>query len=826
MIVSVNWLKKFVDIDMPIDELVTLIGARLVEVEGTEDLSEKYKDVIASRVVSAEKMENSDHLSVVYLDDGGVVQGVERNDQGYVQVVCGAPNVREGITVAWLPPKSIVPETYGTDEPFELAVRPLRGVVSNGMIASARELDLYDEHDGILEIDKECAPGASFADLYELNDTLIDIENKSLTHRPDAFGLIGFAREVAGIQGKAFTTPAWLQDLTAVCEGQGFEAPAVAIEDQSLSQRFQAIVIDGAREDVASDIQMQSYLSRSGVRPVNALVDISNYLMLLTGQPTHMYDYEKLRRVAGDDFTVRVRTARPEERLILLDGKEITLDESDIVIAAGDVAVGLAGIMGGQSTMVDASTQTVVLEVATFDLYHMRSSQMRHGIFSEAVTRYTKGVPSELGRPVLVQAVAMMERIFGSRVASGIVEQYPGRVEPFDVTLSADRVNQVLGTSLSVEEIVRILENVEFAVEVGDGQQLLVTVPYWRNDIHIPEDVIEEIGRLSGFDLIEAKLPLRDFTAVRPVRIDTVRSALRSALVRGGLNEVLTYSFVHGDLLEKVGQSRDNSYRITNSISPDLQYYRQSLTPSLLQHVNPNIRLGFDRFGIFEFNKVHEKAAGLNDESVPVERHSVAAIVADAKNTTETAFYGAKQVLEYMLRSVGIEATVIPFGDHQRSDDAMFEPKRSARVVLSDGTVIGVVGEYSKAVQRAFKLPAYAAGFEVALADIARVTPAVAVHYSPLSRFPGVERDVCFKVDEAVTYADIYDGARAVLADVDLTTTVTPVDIYQPEESDAKNITIRISLVSNERTLTSEEVGRVIDDVCVAVTEKTKGEVI
>ena len=827
MIISVNWLKKFVDIDMPIDELVTLIGARLVEVEGTESLAEKYKDVIIAKVVSAEKVEGSDHLSLLYIDDGGVVSDVERNENGHVQVVCGAPNVRQDLFVAWLPPKSVVPETFGSDDPFTLSARPLMGHVSNGMIASARELDLYDEHDGILEVDEVCTPGSSFAEVYELNDTLIDIENKSLTHRPDAFGVIGFAREIAGIQGKAFTTPAWLQNLTGTLEGAGLQAPTVRIEDSSLSGRFQAIVIDGVSATTQSSILMQTYLSRSGVRPVNALVDLSNYLMLLTGQPTHTYDYAKLQAVSGGTMELSVRAAHDSETLTLLDEKEIQLDESDIVIAAGETVVGLAGIMGGKNTEVDQSTTTIVLEVATFDLYHLRSSQMRHGIFSEAVTRFTKGIPTELGRPVLLEAVSMLTKDRSATPASSLIDAYPEVRTHQVLEVPMDRVNGLLGTRFETSDCAQILESVEFPVTVLDGGVLQVTVPYWRNDIHIQEDVIEEIGRLSGFDLIQATMPARDFTAVEPGAFDAVRSALRAAFSRAGMNETLTYSFVHGDLLKRAGQNPENSYRITNSISPDLQYYRQSLLPSLLQHVNPNVRLGYGAFGLFEFNKVHEKSVGLNEESVPIETPSLALTIVDAKNTKDTAYYQAKYVLEYALKAVGIRVQFRPLEEKDiNARSSVFEPQRSAHVVAEDGTTLGVIGEYRQSVVKAFKLPRYAAGFELLMECVAQHAARVPVQYRPMSRYPGVERDVCFRVDESVTYDALIEGVQGVLNNVQLETSVEPLDMYQAEGDSKKNITVRMSLVSHEKTLVADEVRSVIDQVIEEVTKKTHGEVV
>lgn len=825
MIISVNWLKKFTSIDGTVEELATLIGARLVEIESIENIGEKYKDVLVARVVECGPLEGSDHLNVTKIDDGGKALDVERDENGLVQVVCGAPNVRAGILVAWLPPTSVVPETYGDAEPFVLGAKPLRGVMSNGMLASARELDLYDNHSGILELDKDAAPGTSFAELYELNDYLLDIENKSLTHRPDAFGVIGFAREVAGIQGLPFKTPEWLEVLDGAISNDGSaKAPKIAIEDASLSDRFEAIVLSGVDEKAHSPIQLQTYLARSGVRPINASVDVSNYLMLLTGQPSHTYDYEKVKAVAGDDFTIRVRAARENETLVLLDGKEVKLDTADIVIAAGETAIGLAGIMGGQATIVDETTKSVLFEVATFDLYHMRSSQMRHGIFSEAVTRFTKGIPAALATPVAAEAVRMLIEHTGAKATSGLVEDYPGIRETIFVKVTEPQINQTLGTQFAAEDIAELLGNVGFDV-IFEGLEATVTVPYWRQDIHIAEDIIEEVGRLAGFDSINLTLPRRDFVAVRPSSFDELRSVVRKSLVRAGANEVLTYSFVHGDVLKKVGQSPDDAYRIINSISPDLQYYRQSLTPSLLSHVFANVKAGYGSFALFEANKVHDKTRGLNEENVPIERDRIALVVTNSKKKG-AAYYEAKHILEYVTSTLGVELEYNSY-DGETALTSAFEPKRSAIIVdRATDTPLGVVGEYKKSVQKAFKLPEYTAGFELDPRELLKGVEAVGQQYRPLSRYPGTERDICFQVGTDVSYSQVVTPAKQVLSGTGLLAHVSPLDIYQPETGDTKNITIRIALTSYEKTMANEEVTAVIDRVIKEVVEATEGKVI
>ena len=828
MIISVNWLKKFTEIDLPVDQLATLIGERLVEIESIENLGEKYKDVIIARVVECAPIEGTDHLNATKIDDGGVAKDVERDENGLVSVVCGAPNVRAGILVAWLPPQTTVPETYNDAEPFVLSVRPLRGVPSNGMLASAKELDLFDDHTGILIVDKDVPAGSSFAEIYELDDYLLDIENKSLTHRPDAFGVIGFAREVAGIQGKQFTTPDWLNNLVPHFEpAQTIEAPTVVIEDKSLSDRFTTIVLSGVDEKAQSPVQLQTYLARSGVRPISASVDVSNYLMLLTGQPSHAYDYDKFKALAGDDFTIRVRTARHDEKLTLLDGKEITMDEADIVIAAGDVPVGLAGAMGGANTIVDDTTQNVLFEVATFDLYHLRSTQMRHGIFSEAITRFTKGVPAPLAAPVLAEAVRQLSEYTGAILSSDISEDYPGIREQIVIAVTEKHINETLGTHFSASDIAELLQNVGFGVEVTE-LEATVTVPYWREDIHIAEDIIEEVGRLAGFDTINVTLPRREFVATKPDSFDMLRSKVRSLLVRAGANEVLTYSFVHGDILKKVGQNPDDSYRIINSISPELQYYRQSLTPNLLTLIHPNRKAGFEEFAVFEANKVHRKSAGLTSEEVPVEFDSIAFIITRAKTnkTNRDAFYDAKNYLEYIAEVLGLKLRYEVFSEGDAAT-AAFEPQRSAIVYdIHSGLCLGVVGEYKKAVQKNFKLPEYTAGFEIDPRSLYEATSQVGLRYQALSRYPGTERDICFQAPATVHFQAIVNEATAALAETDLVSSVEPLDIYQAEGSEDKNNTVRIKLVSYNKTLTNDEVTAVIDNVIARVIEATKGRVI
>ena len=830
MIVSINWLKKFTEIDGSIDELAALVGSRLVEIEEVIDIGKKYNGVIVANVVSCQPHIDSDHLNICKIDDGGAIEGMERDENGHVQVICGAPNVRAGLTVAWLPPGSIVPQTFNDSEPFVLGARKLRGAMSNGMIASARELALFDDHEGIMELDGHIAPGTTLAQAYELDDYLLDIENKSLTHRPDTFGIVGFAREVAAIQGKPFHTPQHLANVNPQwIEKTGNEpTPHITIDDPELSGRYQGVVLTNVNGRVQSPVATQTYLSRIGMRPISAVVDITNYLMMLTGQPLHAFDYDKLKAVNNGTIDIHVRTGRAGETLHLLDGRDIELTPGDIVIANGDTAVALAGAMGGAATEIDEHTTSVFLESATFNLFNLRNTQMRHGIFSEAITRFTKGQPAALTAPVLAEAVALLALQTGASRASDVGDCYPGNAEPQIVYAKAQHLNAALGSQFTTSDIVCTLQNAEFTVEVTDSEVIKVTPPYWRADIHISEDIDEEVGRLNGFDAIVPTLPARDFAAVSAGAYDQLQNNLRAALARAGANEVLTYSFIHGDIITKAGQQPSDSYRITNSISPDLQYYRQSITPSLLNVVHANIKAGFDEFALFELNKVHSKSAGLDEQNVPLEMHRLGLVLARKKAIAGAAYYEAKRLLDYVGSVLGLELTYKPF--HEEPQLALarpFEYRRSARVVdAKSGQPIGVIGEYKKTVARNFKLPEYAAGFELLPEGIALAVAQKTVQYHPQSRFPATERDICFQVDSEVLYGQVVAAAQIALSELPYETLVTPLDLYAPPQGATKNITIRIRFVSHEKTLTSGDVAVAIQAITQEVAAATNARIL
>jgi len=804
MLISLNWLKKFVDIDIKNDELVRLIGSRLVEVEGVIDESHKYDNIFAVKVESAEKIPDT-HLSLCYINDGGVMKDIPRNEAGLVQVMCGAPNVHTGMIAAWIAPGAVVPESVHEDQPFVIGTRKmLKKYDSYGMLAGADELDFGGDHSGIAELEPETKPGTPFADLFELDDLILDIENKSLTHRPDTFGIIGFAREIAGILGKEFKTPEWLLNNTPNFEAEDVEL-SIEIADDKLCSRYTAVVLKPHGEFKEKYLTLErTQLCKSGMRPVDPIVDLTNYLMLLSGQPLHAFDYDKFVAVGGaESAKIAVRAAEKGERIKLLDGNEVELVPSDIVITSNDVPVALAGAMGGESTEIDENTKRVILESASFSLFNLRKTQMIHGIFSEAITRFTKGLPSGQTLPVALEFAKNAPAL----KAVAVFDEQKVEKSASVVEISLKKMNALLGTDFKASEAAQILKNVNFKVEL-DGDSLRCAAPYWRTDIHIEEDIYEEVGRLSGFDNIAPVLPLH--ATADPNARYSLKTRIRNFMSAHGANEALTYSFVNGDLLEKVKQDPENSYRIVNSISPDLQYIRQAIVPSLLSKAYANMRSGYARFAMFEMNQVYRRSDGVDADNCPNGRHGFASIFLD--QDSKSNYYLAKRYLEELLSQFGIEFVIEPFELEKDNSNAFYEAKRAARVVSGE-CVLGYLGEFKASIMQGFKLPLGTSGFELDIDLMLALSDKAAKKQIRFSQFPSVGRDLTLTVDEKQDYASVEKALRAIFEKRGYIYKMIPASIYQAEGQKTKNLSFHFEFADPNKTLSKNAIQDIMKEL-------------
>ena len=825
MKVSLNLIKQLINFELPpVDELVARVNQQLGGVEAVINLNAKYGGARIVRVVECAKHPDADRLSVTKIDDGGAVADVPRDENGLAQVVCGAPNVHADMWAIWLPPKSTVPASFDDDEPFVLDARPLRGVLSQGMLAAADELDIGTDHEGIIEIREQDVPagveltaGARFAETFGLDDYVLDIENKMFTHRPDCFGQLGVAREIAGIFHQQFTSPDWYKSEQKFAEAEGLEL-TVTNDAPELVPRFMAV----AFRDVTvqpSPLWLQCQLVAMGGKPINNIVDATNYMMLMTAQPTHAYDYDKLR-----GSTLGARLARDGEKVSLLNGKEYELTTDDIVIADGESVIGLAGIMGGADTEVSDGTKNIVLECANFDMYALRRTAMRHGIFTDALTRFNKGQSPLQNAAVLKQLMGMVGGVQASEVfdlkqfSDELDDYFDGKYTPANIDIDSKFINERLGLGLSGDDICNLLNNVEIKSH-GPEEELdyvCIQSPFWRTDLELPEDIVEEVGRLYGFDKLPRQLPMRSIKSTAKNLRRELKNAVRQSLLRAGANEVLTYSFVHERVLKNAEQDISQAYKLSNALGPDLQYYRLTVLPSLLDKVHANIKAGHDEFALFEMGKGHIKMHGLGEDSLPEASQFIDIVYAAKKPGAGAPFYTIRRLVEQLAHDLGAELVFKPVEQELNFPvTAPFEQSRSALVETTDGQLIGIVGELKQSVIKNFKLPAYVAAASLDTAGLEAVYANHVSNYQPLSRYPSTSRDLSLKVPAQVNYASVYGCVKDVIdSHQDLQIVITPISIYQPEDDNStKTITFNIKFTSLERTLTDKDIAPIINEI-------------
>ena len=446
---------------------------------------------------------------------------------------------------------------------------------------------------------------------------------------------------------------------------------------------------------------------------------------------------------------------------------------------------------------------------------------MAHGLFTEAVTRFTKKQsPAQLPY-VLAQAMQMAAELGGATQASAVIDNNAANYSSPVITTSAEFINSRLGTELSSQEIAKILSNVEFKVELGD--QIEVTVPFWRTDIKVSEDLVEEVGRLHGYDKLPSVLPSRTLSPVGPSPMLEFKQNLRTTLSLMGANEVLTYSFVHGDLLAKVGQKPEMAFKLTNAISPELQYYRLSLTPSLLQLVHPNVKAGHNQFALFELGKAHQKGQSEKADE-PLEQNKLALVVA-AKSNKAAAYYQARTYLDAMVARIGVTLDYhkMTEQDTLQPSAAPYEPSRSALVCCSDN-VIGVIGEFSMNVIQNLKLPSFCAGFEIDTEKLLAATKEKGQKYTPIPRYPSIAQDMCLEVGAEVAFSEVRSALVTALnkvTQVNELATQTLIDIFvDPNRPEVKRITFRLTFSSYERTLQESYVNELMDDVFSEISQQ------
>ena len=784
MKVPLSWLKQYVDVDLPAQDLahrLTMAGIEVGEVEVIGGWSE----VFVGHVTGVRPHPNADRLRLCVVSTGS-------ED---LEVVCGAPNVAVGQNICFAKVGANIYNTH-TERHEVLEAAKIRGVESQGMICSAVELGLGDDHSGIIELPEDAPVGALLDDY--LGDTVLDLE---LTpNRLDCLSVLGVAHEVAALTGKTVKEP---ETNYKEAGAPITEQIDISVESPELCRRYTASLLQGVKIG-PSPQWLQDRLTRAGLRPINNVVDVTNFVMLEYNQPLHSFDYDLIK-----DATVIVRRARPDEMLTTLDGVERKLTVENLVIADANDAIGIGGVIGGANSEISVNTVNVLLESATFDGTNNRKTAQTLGLRTEATLRFEKGLRPELAPIALRRATGLIQEVAGGTVAPGIVDVLSdeGADAPV-VPLTGEKIRRMLGMEVDQKRVQETLDALGFTWESAGEFELKVTVPYWRNDVNIEEDLVEEVVRTIGYDSVPTTMLSSSIPFQQPVPVMGLRDQIKDLLASEGIQEVINYPLVTLQQLEQVEQldPANLPMRVTNPMSADREYLRTTLRASLLATLAANQGHGAGPFRLFEAGRVFWPREG----DLPDERETVAGVLAGLRHEPSWLeddslldFYDAKGVVELVLNRLGVLATYEP------SDDPSFHPGRCAVIKVEDA-VIGVVGEVHPVVIDRLGLESpQVAAFELYLGPILAALPDGQQQFEPLPRYPSATRDLALVMP---TDVDAGQVTRLILRHRGVDR-ANLFDIYAGENlaEGTKSLAFHVYFQARDRTLTNEEVNRSLD---------------
>jgi len=820
MKLPLNSIKEFCDCNIDLQNILDILSKKVGDVEGYTELGKMYEGIYIAQIVSKEEHPNADKLGVYKINIG---------EEEEIHVVAGDKTLEVGNKVAYIKPGNIVPSTYTASEPLKIKAVNMRGINSNGMLCSEKELNIGPDHSHVLKLDQDAEVGVSFAQYYELNDTVIDIENKALTNRGDLFGVMGLAREIAAAQGIQFVSPNWYKkDSTDISINPEPLPIEVKNESSNLCPRYMCISMDNI-EVKESPVWLKSLLIKSSMRPINNIVDITNYLSLITAQPLHAFDYDKVVSKdpnAKDRAYITVRLAKDSESIHTLDGNTVKLTNNNLVIADSTNPIAIAGVIGGYDTQVDSGTKRVIIESANFNKFSIRKTSMELGIFTDSVTRYTKGQSPQLCLPILLKAIDLIQEFAKGQITSNIKDIYPEPAAPKSISLSISKLNTHLGTTLGKEDIKKILLNLEYNITNENEEYLTVLPPIFRTDIFIPEDIFEDLGRIYGYENIILRLPTRDTKAVNKNMSIYIKSKIRSILSNSGCNEIDTYSFTSKENILNSKQDPNIAYHIKNSLSPDLEFMRTSLLTSLLEKAKYNIQKNVSPFCIYEFNIPHQKGYTDNFE-LPKEDWHLSILFSSKENIIDgNPYYQIKRYFEKVLDGINVSSLSYELiSDSSELDLPLwiknilpsFDKNGAALIKDKSSKIVGVIGDIDTDVKNNFKLPQYTCACEINLDDLIKLINQDKKSIFE-SKYPTITQDLCLTVSTSTKYSDLQETVSKVINTKDRIGNIKCLDIYQKDNT-SKNITLRISIEHKDKTLSDDEFKKIVERVEEKVKE-------
>lgn len=793
MRVPLKWLSEYVDLTPDPKELAERLTMAGVEVGEVITTAGDWDGVSVGKVVDVSRHPNADRL---------VLATVEVGDERHT-VVCGAPNVAAGQKVPFARTGARLIDGR-TGKPTTLQPAVIRGVESAGMILSEKELGLSDYHEGILVLADDAPLGAPLASY--LGDVIFDME---LTpNRPDLLSIVGVAREVAAVSEGVVREPSI--EYSAV--GKPIKGRAqVEVADADLCPRYVAALIEDIKMG-ESPAWMQERIIAAGLRPINSVVDITNYVMLELGQPLHAFDFKRLR-----GGKIVVRRARPDETLTLLDGSEQKLSPDMLTIADAEEPVAVAGVMGGLESEIDLNTTTVLLESANFQAQSIRRTATALRVRTDASSRFEKGLSPDLPPVAAQRAVKLMVELCGGKAAKDIIDVYPKRKKDVRITLTQQRLHTILGMELPTAEVRQVLSRLGFSCRWVPPDRYVVRVPHWRTDVSIADDVIEEIARIIGYDKLPTTRLHGELPPAWPQPRRDLRTAVADSLVASGMQEVVTYSLTSLEALKKVLAPEELSVhvplRVANPMNREQEYARTTLRASLLRTLADNVRHREELTALFETARVYLP----RQDDLPDEVETVAAVITGrlpgrwGEPSGEPAgFYEAKSYLELLFDRLGVAA------EYAEATEYAFVPGRTA-IVSVNGQRVGLVGQVHPRVASEFDLEAGVAMFEL---DLDALLPHVTQvrHYQTVAPYPSLEEDLAVIVDADVPSARV----QGIIQQSPLVRSARLFDVYSGPQlpPGKKSLAFSVSYQASDHTLTDEEVRRQRERIVALLREE------
>ncbi|MBT3539217.1 phenylalanine--tRNA ligase subunit beta [Candidatus Parcubacteria bacterium] len=807
MLVSYNWLKYYVDLpdSLTSEELGLKLTMTTVEVEGVEKQGDMLDGVVVGEILEIKKHPDADKLSVAQVDVG---------EENLRQIVFGQMvDMEVGLKV----PVALAPTVLPGGNKIKKS--KLRGVESRGMLCLDQEMGLAKEGVSIRFFDKTMKNGTGIVEALGLGDTIFDIDNKSMTHRPDLWGHYGMAREVAAAYNKKLKKydPPEIGKAKKT-EGTTLEL-SVLVKDKELCPRYMAVAIDGIKVGPSPE-WMQKLLLAVGLRPINNIVDITNFILLDLGQPMHAFDKKHL---SGDIITVR--RAENDEKFITLDEQEHELTSDMLVIADSEKPVALAGVMGGMNSEISDDTTTIIFESANFDATNVRRTATKLGLRTDSSARFEKSLDPNNAELALRRAAELtLEICPDAKVVSNVADEKNFSLNQGPIELSLDFLNKKIGKVIEKKQVIKILEDLGFGVK--DKKDILfVTVPTWRatKDISIPEDLVEEVSRVYGYGNIETVLPSFSVTPPERNELRLLERKVKELMSKEyGYTESINYSFVSPDLLNKVGLEINKHIELDNPIAKDRPYLRRTLLPNLFENIEKNTHDRDDLY-LFEVGKVFkgeesgERVSNNSDDLLPNQDVEFACVYSSKQD--KTPFYEISQSVGDMIRNLGVDVGLEVVGE---TNESYIHPGRVAYLSVS-GVKVGIVAELHPSVQKKFGIDVRVGFAEINLTRLLEYTKERA-NYIGVPEYPPVLRDIAFVVDSNVMNQDMVKIIKSV---DNLINHVELFDVFEGEKlgKDKKSVAYHITYLSKEKTLEAVDVDKIHDEVVKALEKEFKAEV-